>query len=170
MHTRARRAANRWVSSPCFDMEVVVSMLPCHWYPGLAPLVPPQAIGALILSRTVAQFHPAAIHFVSTQTQLPDSCDQAASLSEEIEVLNEAAFFAWSVCVCGMKKGSTYSVGIHREVWASSFFWLMTDFNFYGCVSLTNCTELNCFCVQQLQDIHKAVCYNRHKNKSSPQI
>lgn len=37
--------------------------------------------GTLILSRTVAQFHPAAIHFVSIQMQLPDSCDQAASRS-----------------------------------------------------------------------------------------
>ena len=107
--TRARRAANHWVPPvpPRFDMEVVVSTLPCHWYPRLAPLVPPQAIGALIPSRAVAQFHPAAIHFVSTQTQLPDSCDQAAPLSEEIEVLNEAAFswlFLRGVCVV-WKKG-----------------------------------------------------------------
>lgn len=88
-------------------------MLPCHRYPNLAPLVPPQAIEAPILSRTVAQFHPAAIHFVCTQTQLPDSCDQAASLLEEMEVLNEVAFCAWSLCMCvfaslnvyGMKMG-----------------------------------------------------------------
>lgn len=105
------------LSNPqCFDTEVVVSMLPCHRYPSLAPLVPPQAIEALILSRTVAQFHPAAIHFVSTQTQLPDSCDQADPLSEEMEVLNEAAFlciqcvrisvFVW------YENGHTYSMGL----------------------------------------------------------
>lgn len=107
----------------CFDTEVVVSMLPCHRYPSLAPLVPPKAIEAPILSRTVAQFHPAAIHFVCTQTQLPDSCDQAASLSEEMEVLNEVAFLCMEpmyVCVCifecvWYENGRTYSTGIFTE-------------------------------------------------------
>lgn len=93
------------VPSRSFCTKVEVSLLPCHWYSGSTPRVPPQAIGALILSRTVAQFHPAAIHFVCTQTQLPDSCDQADSLSEETEVLNEAAFsqlFLRRVWVCGI--------------------------------------------------------------------
>lgn len=60
------------------DIKVVMTLLLCHRYPGLALFTPPQAIGALILSRAVAQFHPAAIHFVCEQMQPADSCDQAA--------------------------------------------------------------------------------------------
>lgn len=133
--------------SPCFDTEVVVSMLPCHRYPSLALLVPPQANVALILSRTVAQFHPAGVHFVSTQTQLPDSCDQAASLSEEMEVLNEAAFswfFFACVCLCEVWKNEELTVWELTESFELFFFWFMTELNVHGSFSLTDCKQFFC--------------------------
>lgn len=47
------------------------------------PSEPPRAIGAVILSLAVAQFHPAANHFVSTQAELPDPCGRTASVSRK---------------------------------------------------------------------------------------
>lgn len=60
---------------------------PCSYIPTSLiprrPSQPPRAIGAVIPSRTAARFRPAANHFVSAQTELPDRCAQTVSVSRK---------------------------------------------------------------------------------------
>lgn len=83
---------------------------PCCYIPtSLIPRLPsepPRAIGAVILSRAVARFHPAANHFVSAQTELPDRRARTASVSRKRPSCKTSRLFS-GICVWGLRKSQS---------------------------------------------------------------
>lgn len=94
--TQSRITHWDYIFEPC-------SYIPTSLIPRL-PSEPPRAIGAVILSRAVARFHPAANHFVSAQTELPDRrAPDRLCLPEKTELENESAFL-WNLRVGAEKQ------------------------------------------------------------------
>lgn len=104
------------IFEPC--SYIPTSLIPRR--PPPHPPEPPRAIGAVILSGAVARFHPAANHFVSAQTELPDRRARTASVSRKRPSWKTSRLFSgicvWelrnsqSICMMGGGKKSVFSL------------------------------------------------------------